>query len=417
MGLLPASVEEVVSGSRGLQAALVAVPSFCTAALLASSRGRGWSAAAGAAVAAVASAAILPLAIILHNRRLFQAYVKQSLSEDLSSIETFYGAAGAGRGSMFLVAELVEPGIKPSPSQPLLFRSASLAAFGNGEVQMQPLPVPATAAPAAAAPSEPVPPLAPPPQAQQPVSAPAAAPAQAVGSPQPPLASAAAMDPADEEDAEMRATVAGLVSRAVARIETAALEAAMAAGDPATSSPDDLGDPGPCDLGAAELSASAAPAPSPPVAGNTAPSAPDPPRPPAPDPPPAAPTAAIPVAATAAAQPVAAAPSPAPSAIAKPASIIVGHVALERKSWQVAELRRMSVAPGYRGLGIGRKLLEVLVQQARDNSFRELILHTSSLQVPARKLYESAGWEVTKVSSAHGITFYSYRLDLTAKKR
>jgi len=50
------------------------------------------------------------------------------------------------------------------------------------------------------------------------------------------------------------------------------------------------------------------------------------------------------------------------------------------------------VNPEYRGLGIGRKLLERGIQWARENNFPGVMLETQDDNVPACMLYESCGF-------------------------
>lgn len=58
------------------------------------------------------------------------------------------------------------------------------------------------------------------------------------------------------------------------------------------------------------------------------------------------------------------------------------------------ELKSMRVADAFRGLGIGRAILEHLVAEARARGIRSLWLETGSALafVPALQLYESAGF-------------------------
>ena len=50
------------------------------------------------------------------------------------------------------------------------------------------------------------------------------------------------------------------------------------------------------------------------------------------------------------------------------------------------------VNPEYRGLGIGRKLLERGIQWARENEFPGVMLETQDDNVPACRLYQSCGF-------------------------
>lgn len=57
------------------------------------------------------------------------------------------------------------------------------------------------------------------------------------------------------------------------------------------------------------------------------------------------------------------------------------------------ELKRMYVAPGARGLGLGRRLLEALEAEARRLGYAALVLETGNLQQEALGLYTSTGYE------------------------
>ena len=70
----------------------------------------------------------------------------------------------------------------------------------------------------------------------------------------------------------------------------------------------------------------------------------------------------------------------------------VGCVALIPMNDGVYELSKMAVAPKMRGLGIGRKLLEYTIEQARQRGATSLFLGSSSRLSNAVHLYESLGF-------------------------
>lgn len=59
-----------------------------------------------------------------------------------------------------------------------------------------------------------------------------------------------------------------------------------------------------------------------------------------------------------------------------------------------AELKRMYVAPAWRGRGLGRALLAALAAEARALGARRLVLETGIRQEAAIALYRAAGFEV-----------------------
>lgn len=60
-----------------------------------------------------------------------------------------------------------------------------------------------------------------------------------------------------------------------------------------------------------------------------------------------------------------------------------------------AQLRLMYADPSVRGQGVGRRLVEACVGFARAGGYREIILWTHSVLLPARALYARAGFELT----------------------
>ncbi|KAG2453972.1 hypothetical protein HYH02_001018 [Chlamydomonas schloesseri] len=490
MGLVPIGVEEIARGDKRLQAVAVAVPAVALA------LARRCSMLTKLGVGLLSTAAV-PAVIYVLVRSLFAKYVKKSLEDDLANIERFYSTHGAGAGSAFWVAELVEPVGEPgSAASGAAAGAASLPAYkrtfstsllstaspepaGISEaVAVAPVPAPVAVAssspaqtthsPAQTTQANPAPPQPDaPPQAEQasvrqapssaapvaaspPVSghskpaAPAASTSAAVGAAQEPAAgpgaepetaASAAGAETEDPDAEARRVVAGLVAAAVRRLEAASTAAAAA---PSSSAPPVS--PGPKANGSSSAAASGLTSPR---GGTSAvgklPAAPVPPAPPVQVASPAAvtpkPTQGV-VAAGASQSTAAAKPATPVAALATSASIprtpssaafgastapavrtrVVGHVALERKTWQVAELRRMSVAPEFRGAGVGRALLAALTAHARDVGFRELVLYTSSLQLPAHRLYEQAGWTLTERVPESGIEMFTYTYDLTKKR-
>ena len=73
---------------------------------------------------------------------------------------------------------------------------------------------------------------------------------------------------------------------------------------------------------------------------------------------------------------------------------VVGTVALHHEAEAICELCRMYLAPQYRGQGLGRKLLEHAVREARERGFKEMCLKTASVLVEAIALYKGAGFRL-----------------------
>jgi len=80
---------------------------------------------------------------------------------------------------------------------------------------------------------------------------------------------------------------------------------------------------------------------------------------------------------------------------------IVGSGALRRPSEIVgelsddagAELKRFYVHPEYHRRGIGRALYDDLEARARELGYETMVLETTARQTPARRFYESRGFE------------------------
>jgi ribosomal protein S18 acetylase RimI-like enzyme len=77
------------------------------------------------------------------------------------------------------------------------------------------------------------------------------------------------------------------------------------------------------------------------------------------------------------------------------------------------QLRMVSVHPRHRGKGIGRKLTELCIEEARERKEKKLALHTSEVMTHARKLYESLGFkELKEIDPLFGIRYWLFLLDL-----
>jgi ribosomal protein S18 acetylase RimI-like enzyme len=73
-------------------------------------------------------------------------------------------------------------------------------------------------------------------------------------------------------------------------------------------------------------------------------------------------------------------------------SHIVAMGAFRRTSSMPAEIMRMRVHPDYQGQGFGQQILNELETRARARGYTTLLLHTSTVQIAAQKLYEKHGY-------------------------
>ncbi|HEV8125757.1 MAG TPA: helix-turn-helix domain-containing GNAT family N-acetyltransferase [Gemmatimonadales bacterium] len=77
----------------------------------------------------------------------------------------------------------------------------------------------------------------------------------------------------------------------------------------------------------------------------------------------------------------------------------VGCVMCCRESDDVARLRLLLVDPKARGLGLGTKLVDQCLKFARRAGYRRMVLWTNDVLTAARRIYEKAGFTLTKEES------------------
>jgi GNAT superfamily N-acetyltransferase len=70
----------------------------------------------------------------------------------------------------------------------------------------------------------------------------------------------------------------------------------------------------------------------------------------------------------------------------------IGCVGLKRTGSEIAEIKRLWVAPSARGWGIGRRLVEAAENAACQLSIKTLRLDTNRALPEALRLYRSTGW-------------------------
>jgi GNAT superfamily N-acetyltransferase len=93
---------------------------------------------------------------------------------------------------------------------------------------------------------------------------------------------------------------------------------------------------------------------------------------------------------------------------------VVGTVALTDEGDGVAQLRWFLVAPQARGCGLGRALLQTLLDHARERGFTHIKLWTVHMLETAARLYLELGFRCTErhTTRAFGVDLDELRYDL-----
>ncbi|MBV9881618.1 MAG: MarR family transcriptional regulator [Sphingomonadaceae bacterium] len=88
--------------------------------------------------------------------------------------------------------------------------------------------------------------------------------------------------------------------------------------------------------------------------------------------------------------------------VAEKAGAMAGAVMLVDAGDDVGQLRLLHVEPWARGLGIGKALVAECVRFAREAGYERIRLWTHTVLVPARRIYEAAGFRIVSTEVHHG---------------
>ena len=71
---------------------------------------------------------------------------------------------------------------------------------------------------------------------------------------------------------------------------------------------------------------------------------------------------------------------------------IAGMGGLKRNNNEIAEIKRMYVKPDFRGKDLGNKIMNKLIETAKEFGYSKLRLDTGPISTVAHKVYKSAGF-------------------------
>lgn len=93
---------------------------------------------------------------------------------------------------------------------------------------------------------------------------------------------------------------------------------------------------------------------------------------------------------------------------------IVGFLLLMHREEDAAQLRYFILEPEYRGMGLGRRLMDLYMEHLRKTGYRSSYLWTTHEQQTAAALYKRYGFVLTeeKASGAFGKPLYEVKYEL-----
>lgn len=100
--------------------------------------------------------------------------------------------------------------------------------------------------------------------------------------------------------------------------------------------------------------------------------------------------------------------------LADPHGQLVGCVALKKVSSEICEMKRLYVRPHARGSGLGYRLVERVIHEAKLAGYLDMRLDVMAKSGPARQLYKSIGFspaEPVSLNPVPGASFLGLKLN------
>ncbi|HVE58199.1 MAG TPA: GNAT family N-acetyltransferase [Pyrinomonadaceae bacterium] len=93
---------------------------------------------------------------------------------------------------------------------------------------------------------------------------------------------------------------------------------------------------------------------------------------------------------------------------------IIGFLLLMHRGERAAQLRYFYLEPGFRGIGLGSRLMQLFMDFLKEKSYKSAYLWTTNEQTAAASLYERYGFKLTeeKPSNTFGKPLVEQRYDL-----
>ncbi len=104
--------------------------------------------------------------------------------------------------------------------------------------------------------------------------------------------------------------------------------------------------------------------------------------------------------------------------IAEHKNKIIGFLLLMHRENNTAQLRYFLIEPEYRGIGLGKKMMNLFMEFLRDSNYQSAYLWTTHELTTAASLYIRHGFKLTeeKLTNSFGKTLKEQRYDLFSVK-